>query len=847
MKIILIPVSPKTIEKIIISSDQFPIGRQEMPFSGYPQEVQEILSRRHARIFIQDDKPYIADMGSSNGTLLNGTPVRDKPFALKTGDEISFADLLVFKVEVEAETDRKKTRLIKKPSLHLYLVPAEKSAKIDQIVIMSFPFLVSKADDVFTRYRPQATAEVNFLSRRHAHIFEKDGALYIEDLGSTNGTFVNGQRLTDQAHRISTGDQIAFGGDYFSYDAKVAGEQMQLAAAKTRATPAESQESSSAGAQNKTTFISSATSFLEIFCAQDEALAQDEAADSEPSPRENEQEKAIKGPLARQRRFLRNLGRAFRDDEAEPGNTGKIAAGIVLILLLAGGGWYYLSADKRTLSTVCAGTDHNACMTASLAYLAAHGSDNETVELGYFSALKAYLPLWIRKLDINDIPGAGEELVRLTAFRDKLGQVVPGAASSANHRSADSSPSAPSAGVASENAAAQPAAIREMDKSIALLQRIQDLEGFIAERGGPDGKIVIDRDEQRIAKIVDEWTGHSDDDRRVMVEMIKQVPEFEDLRLRLFSHLRRVKNDKSVYLTAIDAFKQRLKDMQGEEAKRLLTEVARFQDKFPRVAGLQAYQNDIARFIRLRNAQGQGSMAALLDQSANEPFETPFFTQLSTDEWGKNLPPQQVADRFSKAKRAWLDGQTDVALSTLKNVRDPQWISVAQAEIARQSDIVQDYDALRQLAQSAGYENALLAFYSKLDKDTDQYFIQQIAPDFERYRKQVKARADRMLSEALRDWRGYVSKGRIQSLQRLEERISKNFKQQAKRLALAHDRANRAEIMYQMLELDLSAQEQETIKEIKEELAYQRNALEELKRVQGGRLIENKLQLLTKL
>src|SRR5262245_25203828 len=33
------------------------------------------------------------------------------------------------------------------------------------------------------------------VSRQHAHVFCRDGAYSVEDLGSSNGTFVNGQRV----------------------------------------------------------------------------------------------------------------------------------------------------------------------------------------------------------------------------------------------------------------------------------------------------------------------------------------------------------------------------------------------------------------------------------------------------------------------------------------------------------------------------------------------------------------------------------------------------------------------------------------------------------------------------
>lgn len=48
------------------------------------------------------------------------------------------------------------------------------------------------------------------VSRRHARIVRESGRYYVEDWGSTNGTFVNGQRLTGRM-RLNDGDRIALG------------------------------------------------------------------------------------------------------------------------------------------------------------------------------------------------------------------------------------------------------------------------------------------------------------------------------------------------------------------------------------------------------------------------------------------------------------------------------------------------------------------------------------------------------------------------------------------------------------------------------------------------------------
>lgn len=50
------------------------------------------------------------------------------------------------------------------------------------------------------------------VSRRHAILFYRDGVYGVEDLGSANGTFVNGQRLgSQQVSALAHGDELRCG------------------------------------------------------------------------------------------------------------------------------------------------------------------------------------------------------------------------------------------------------------------------------------------------------------------------------------------------------------------------------------------------------------------------------------------------------------------------------------------------------------------------------------------------------------------------------------------------------------------------------------------------------------
>ena len=55
-----------------------------------------------------------------------------------------------------------------------------------------------------------------FASSVHSRIFPRDQFMYIEDMGSTNGTYLNGRRLR-AAERLKVGDTVRIGETEYRY------------------------------------------------------------------------------------------------------------------------------------------------------------------------------------------------------------------------------------------------------------------------------------------------------------------------------------------------------------------------------------------------------------------------------------------------------------------------------------------------------------------------------------------------------------------------------------------------------------------------------------------------------
>ncbi|MCS7071276.1 MAG: FHA domain-containing protein, partial [Anaerolinea sp.] len=81
--------------------DEMILGRRDVNQGIYPEidlsEFQSAslgVSRRHAQILVKDDRLYIRDLGSTNGTFVNGILCEtQKDYRLRHGDEIMLGRL----------------------------------------------------------------------------------------------------------------------------------------------------------------------------------------------------------------------------------------------------------------------------------------------------------------------------------------------------------------------------------------------------------------------------------------------------------------------------------------------------------------------------------------------------------------------------------------------------------------------------------------------------------------------------------------------------------------------------------------------------------------------------------
>jgi pSer/pThr/pTyr-binding forkhead associated (FHA) protein len=74
----------------------------------------------------------------------------------------------------------------------------------------SYPYRLEAATTIGRAAECELRLDDTYVSQQHARIFDRNGNWYVEDLGSTNGTFVNEQKLVAPA-MLTPGDTVRVG------------------------------------------------------------------------------------------------------------------------------------------------------------------------------------------------------------------------------------------------------------------------------------------------------------------------------------------------------------------------------------------------------------------------------------------------------------------------------------------------------------------------------------------------------------------------------------------------------------------------------------------------------------
>lgn len=246
---------------------------------GSDAACQAVLKRdgvqpRHIEIKIKGDQLTLLNLAGDKGLTVNGLPV-NTDVALQTGDELLLAGMSL--VVVDPKMDAKPVAVA---AASEWAIRANHSALANKVYPINGETTLGRAPECDLSF------SVTHLSRKHAQLFLRNGQLMVKDLGSANGTFVNGKQVEEA--KLNRGDELRL--DTLSFT--VIGP----------------------GADSDKTVMRSAVTALPV--TPRETAASPSAAPSAPAAHVSDKDKKVVGVTAFNKAV--SMSEAAKDDAASP-------------------------------------------------------------------------------------------------------------------------------------------------------------------------------------------------------------------------------------------------------------------------------------------------------------------------------------------------------------------------------------------------------------------------------------------------------------------------------------------------------------------------------------------------
>jgi pSer/pThr/pTyr-binding forkhead associated (FHA) protein len=181
------------------------------------------VSRQHAQIVRVDDNFFVLDMGSGNGTSLNGTEIRPHEKNLLRNNDLISIDVFNLRFHTTDEVLEKsyneeitdsdiiEVKLLKKVLRALDKETVPSFEVLNGVAEGKKIFLTDDMGEMIVGRDPSCELSINefVISRKHAKINKRWGGIVIRDLESKNGTFINNRRVVEEF--LHDGDRVALG------------------------------------------------------------------------------------------------------------------------------------------------------------------------------------------------------------------------------------------------------------------------------------------------------------------------------------------------------------------------------------------------------------------------------------------------------------------------------------------------------------------------------------------------------------------------------------------------------------------------------------------------------------
>lgn len=167
------------------------------------------ISRRHAQITSDNGNLVLEDLGSTNGTKVDGNPVNpgDK-VTLKGGETVSFGGVEL-KLAMPGDKSGKATAVISSNKTAAISTPPKVEVAPAKLVGEGKALPLHKGSNTFGR-KPDNDIQIAdpYVSGKHGIIEIADDGLFVTDIGSTNGTMLNDAKLSPNMRTAITAEDV---------------------------------------------------------------------------------------------------------------------------------------------------------------------------------------------------------------------------------------------------------------------------------------------------------------------------------------------------------------------------------------------------------------------------------------------------------------------------------------------------------------------------------------------------------------------------------------------------------------------------------------------------------------
>ncbi|WKD51323.1 FHA domain-containing protein [Microbulbifer spongiae] len=154
------------------------------------------VAKLHLKIVVKEHELMLDSVSSGSQILVNGKVVA-MPHRLQLNDQLTVGTRILRII------DPKVTRLKAAPAKSVaWALRANHRAIAGKVFPVKGGAVVGRSEEC------DITFSLSHLSRRHARLEVREGLLFVIDLGSANGTFVNNRRVAES--RVRRGDELRF-------------------------------------------------------------------------------------------------------------------------------------------------------------------------------------------------------------------------------------------------------------------------------------------------------------------------------------------------------------------------------------------------------------------------------------------------------------------------------------------------------------------------------------------------------------------------------------------------------------------------------------------------------------